>query len=121
MLLPTAAPTAAPTTLAEREEALRDCNAVSAGDTSTTVFFWHYGTVQPIFEYSTKNNATWSEWGASVESFPNWWHSSVWGAGNFDYDIAAVVNGIRVKTYNEPAIKPPLPTSDEEVDKLCAN
>merc|ERR1712166_744432 len=118
---PTAEPTAAPTTLADREEALRDCNAVSAGDTSKTVFFWHYGTVKPVFEFSAKNSATWSDFGASVESFPNWWHSSVWSAGNFNYDIAAVVNGIRVKTYNEPAIKPPLPTSAEEVDKLCAN
>merc|ERR1712166_1397302 len=118
-----------------KEEASRDCNAVSAGDTSKTVFFWHYGTIQPVFEYTSKDSVNYGsknqDWSGlfpvgrafpnCIESFPNWWHSQAWPAGNFNYDIAAVVNGIRVKTYNEPAIKPPLPTSAEEVDKLCAN
>merc|ERR1712086_77318 len=57
---PTATPTATPTAptntptrnVVAKEEALRDCNAVSAGDASARVFFWHYGTVQPVFEYS---------------------------------------------------------------------
>merc|ERR1712166_1394040 len=39
-----------------KEEPLRDCNAVSAGDTSKTVFFWHYGTIQPVFEYTSKDS-----------------------------------------------------------------
>jgi len=114
--------------VADKEEALRDCNAVSAGvgisPTKAYVFFWHYGTVQPEFKYLKKGTSKWLSMNTvsqAIESFPNWWHSASWIAGNFNYDIAVMVNGIKVKTYNEPAIKPPLPTSAEEVDKLCKN
>merc|ERR1712195_241418 len=116
---PTQYPTQAPTN-DDKEREFRDCNAISTGGQSAHVFFWHYGAVQPVFEYSPKSSHGWTPFGSSsVESFPNWWHSSPWSAGNPSYDIAAYVNGIKVKTYNEPTTKPALPTSAAEVDNLC--
>merc|ERR1712086_222796 len=116
----------------DKEEKLRDCNAISAGSRSdhrqvNKVLFWHFGTVQPVFKYRTTGN--WvlfggaGQYAAGIESFPNWWHSSPWGGGHTDYDIAAFVNDIKVREWRkgEPVIKKPLPTNAEEADKLCAN
>ena len=116
-------------TVADKEEKLRDCNAISAGSRSdhrqvNKVLFWHYGTVQPVFKY--KGGGDWVLFGGvAAESFPNWWHSSPWGNAFLitQYDIAAFVNDIKVREWRkgEPVIKKPLPTNAEEADKLCAN
>jgi len=55
----------------DKEEAWRDCNAISAGDNSAYRFFWYYGAVQPVFEYSAKSSPSWLPFDSvSVESFP---------------------------------------------------
>merc|ERR1711865_639352 len=38
-----------------KEEALRDCTAISASG-GAGAFYWHYGTVQPVFKYRTTGN-----------------------------------------------------------------
>ena len=69
---PTKAPTNTPTRDVDKEEALRDCNPVSEGPSKEytmpngvtvqlspeQVFFWYYGTVQPVFEYLHKGSCT---------------------------------------------------------------
>jgi len=108
-------------TVADKEEAFRDCTAISASG-GAGAFYWHYGTVQPVFKYRTTGN--WVLFGGvAAESFPNWWHCSAWGGGHTQHDIAAFVNDIKVREWRkgEPVIKKPLPTNAEEADKLCAN